>query len=513
MPTISLTLGKKLFLYTGALLTGLLLFTFVVMERNQSRQWEAYHQEQSFAFARFATPELLKLFRGHFPPRDGHSEHEIYDFIGFNRDLIRFSVLSPGGRTMFTSRHFPDHIDVELDAIPDWPASDIIREMHWTVRSFSGGDRLLDLVTPAYGPTGEQILAVRYLISYNAVDARLDEVRDNFLRIAVVSITLSLILAAIVARFVTGPIKELTLGARAIARDNLGTRINVHSSDEIGMLARAFNEMASSLSASRDELTYNNEALQKANDDLKTMQEHLIRSERLAAIGQLAAGVSHEIDNPVGIILGYAELLLEDTPPPDPRRDDLLAIIDECKRCRRITGGLLDFSRSSAPCRRAVAVDELLESTLTALRPQKIFKNLTLTLEAEGGLPHLIADADQLRQILVNLLLNAAQILAGQGEILLRCYRKDDLLEIACEDTGPGIPDALQEKIFEPFFSTKARGEGTGLGLSICRRLVEEHGGTLCAATSERGGGLFILSLPLGGEEKSFDIDTDNSLG
>lgn len=502
---MKLTLGKKLFFYTSGTMVLLLLITFLVLDRNQSRQWEEHLRSQSLSFARFATPELLKLFRGTFPLRRGDKLQDVYDFLAFNRDLIRFTFFSTSGRVLFESPRFPDFVDINLPE--DEELSDRLQTPRITARTLSvaGQGRILDLVTPAFGPTGEQILSVRYLISYDSVDARLREVRFHFLRIALITVFCSLLLAALVARRVTRPIKELTEGAKAIARAELQTRIETQSSDEIGALAKAFNEMTESLSDSRAELTRKNQALTETNEELRRIQEQLIRAERLAAIGQLAAGVSHEIDNPVGIILGYAELLLEDLDEGDSRRDDVRAIIEECKRCKRITGGLLGFARPTPARRESLSLNELVEETVASLRPQKLFKQVNFHIRQSSDLPCILGDADQLRQVLVNLLLNAAQAMDGCGDLTIDIYPEGSQGMIQVSDTGPGISEALRERIFEPFFSTKARGEGTGLGLSVCRKLVEEHGGTLSAGAAEGGGASFRLALPLTSIENCFD--------
>ncbi len=512
---MTLSLGKKLFLYTSVTVVLLLLATFLVLERSQSRQWEEYLRSQSISFARFATPELLKLFRGSFPPPRDADLSAVFDFLGFNRDLIEFSLVSPGGRLLFRSPRFPDFIDLSLpsEALPD--AGDRLRTPRVTAQTFEfpGGGRVLDLIAPAFGPTGEHVLSARYLISYDSVDERLVGVRNHFFRLGVIAVCVSLLLVALVARKVTQPIKVLTRVARGIARGESVEQISARGGDELATLALAFNEMTESLARHRRQLTEKNVALQEANLELLQVQEQLIRAERLAAIGQLAAGVSHEIDNPVGIILGYAELLLEDMEEGDPRREDLLAIIEECRRCRRITGGLLGLARTEAHRREPVDLAALLEETLASLRPQKLFRRLSLVVRVEGAPALVYGDVGQLRQVLINLLLNAAQATGGQGEVKLTLVGKkeDVILEVA--DSGPGIPEALREKIFDPFFTTKGKGEGTGLGLTVCRKLVEDHGGRLSADVAETGGGLLRLSLPRNLDEKYFDKFRDDSLG
>ena len=494
------SLGKRFFLYTGVTMIIVLLLAFAALERNQSRQWEEFLHSQSLSFARFSTPEILKHFRGSFSPSDESKLTYVYDFLGFNRDLIRFSIYSPSGRLLFESPQFPDYIDMVL---PEKFLSGLDQRLNIpraTVRTeyVDDGRRVLDLIIPAFGPTGEQMLSVRYLVSFDSVDRRLAEMRAQFLRIGAFALIAATFLAAVVARRISRPLSELAEGARAIGKGAFATRTTINRSDEIGGLARAFNEMAENISLNREELTEKNLALRAANEELKQVQSQLIRSESLAAIGQLAAGVSHEIDNPIGIILGYAELLMDDIGDDAERRDDLQAIIDECHRCRRITGGLLGFARSHSESLEPVDFVSLIVSTVDSLRPQKLFRFIEFKL---NGLAPQIAvavtgDSDRLRQVLVNLLLNAAQSIQGRGIISLSLQLQPGRVSLLITDSGPGVDESLREKIFEPFFSTKASGEGTGLGLSLCRRLVEDHKGTLSLEPSTEMGACFKLILP-----------------
>jgi len=511
---MKLTLGKKLFVYTSGTLSVLLLVTFLLLEKSQSRYWENYFKSQAVSFVRFATPELLKVFRGSFPQQEGFNE-PLQEILERNSDLVSFSIYSPGGKLLFDSPTAPGFqgkipSDLGMKYLPDRLKTQEINVKTWLLPA---GGRILDLLSPAFGPTGEQILAFRYLVSYDSIDSRLQEVRLQFLKIAVVTFLSSLVLVAFVARRLTLPIKQLTDGVRAVGREELQTRIGIRSTDEIGALATAFNEMAENLAANRSELTEKNRALVEANSELHQMQEQLVRAERLATIGQLAAGVSHEIDNPVGIILGYAELLLEDFDKKDPRRDDVIAIIEECKRCKRITGGLLGLARSTSGSRDRIAATLLAQEVITSLHPQKLFKGIHLDLRLPGKEIEIRGDGDQIRQVLVNILLNAGQAMNGKGRITIDIHQEGQKGVFIITDTGPGIPPELRERIFEPFYSTKSRGEGTGLGLSVCQNLVEEHGGKISAEPAPGGGALFRIELPLAEGENSFDNNHLDSLG
>jgi len=497
------TLSRKLLFYTGSIVVVLLLAAFLILERSQAQAWNDYLYTQSLAFSRLATPELLKRFRGVFPPETPDEVSAMAESLALNRDLVQFSLVSPSGRRLYQSPPFPlfTGLDLQLFAEEDLVTRVASGRSNVRTRELPDGRRLLDLLEPAFGPSGQQVLAVRYLVSYDSVDARVAAFRRQFLATAGAAVLLCVLLVGLATRRVMEPIHSLTSGARSIAGGDLATRIPPAGHDEIGTLAQAFNDMAISLSRSQEELTGKNQELSRANDELRQMQEQLLRSERLAAIGQLAAGVSHEIDNPVGIILGLAELLLEETPEDDPRRDDLLAIVEECRRCKRITGGLLGFARPVEPHHDRVNLGRLLSDTIDSLRPQKLFRELIIDFALPLQAVAVAGDADQLRQVLVNLLLNAAQALSGQGRLVIALSVAGGYAELTVDDDGPGIPPQERERVFQPFVTTKAPSEGTGLGLALCRKLVEAHEGTISAAASPLGGARLLVSLPVSGEK------------
>jgi signal transduction histidine kinase len=510
------SLGRKLLLSTAGILAFLLCAAFLLLERYQAEAWADHLYSQSLAYARIASPELLKRFRGSFPPDAVEGAGVTPEFLALNRDLMQFMLMTPSGRRLYVSPVFPGFTPIDLAALGEENLDERLAggRTSTLTRKLADGRRVLDLLEPTFGPTGQQVLAVRYLISFDSVDARVAALRGYFLAIAGAALLLCLLLVGLAARRIVAPIEKLTNGARAIAGGDLATRIPPAGRDELGTLAQAFNDMAASLALSQAELTGKHAALSQAHFELREMQEQLLRSERLAAIGQLAAGVSHEIDNPVGIILGLAELLLEETPPEDPRHADLLAIVAECRRCKRITGGLLGFARPVVGHRDQIDLVALVEDTVESLRPQKLFREVAVELAMPAVFTAVSGDPDHLRQVLVNLLLNAAQALPGRGRIVVTLSDHGDAgVELSVEDDGPGIPPEERERIFLPFVSTKAPGEGTGLGLALCRKLIEADGGTVTAAGSPLGGARFLIWLPAAGREKYFDKVSGNSLG
>lgn len=487
-------LAKKLFIYTSSVLLALLLVTFGLLEMRQTQLWRQHLQEQHLAAARFATPEILKRFRGEFHRLPVPSTGESLGTFGFSQDLMRFVLYSASGHPLFVSSIFPGFTAGDLPA--ETPAEASAQELTYRLVADTRGRPVLDVSVPAFSPSGSRLLTARFFYSYRSVEQRLKQMHRDYVTIAFGAALVSLGLAALVARRLTRPLNQLTEGARAIARGELETRIPLRGADELAVLAAAFNDMASSLGTSRAELTQRNQQLTQANDELVRIYERLTRAERLAAVGQVAAGVSHEIDNPVGIILGYAQLMLEDLPPDAALRDDVQAIIDECLRCKRITGGLLSLSRTGARQWEALDLKDLVEATWASLQPQKLFRLIGFELVLESAVPRLIGDADRLRQVLVNLLLNAAQALTAGGQIRITLAKQGDYARLLVDDNGPGIADEQKDRVFDPFYSTKEKGKGTGLGLAICRKLIEEHGGQIAALDSPLGGARFEISLP-----------------
>ena len=232
------------------------------------------------------------------------------------------------------------------------------------------------------------------------------------------------------------------------------------------------------------------------------LERQLLRSEKLSSVGVLAAGVAHEINNPLTTVLGYAKLLLEGRSETDPDRAALELIAEEARRVQHIVRGLLDFSRVESGARSPTDLSRLVERTLPLLAPELRTRQIGLGQELAEGLPEVLVDAQRLEQVLVNLATNGAQAIGRGGTLTVRTGRdltegRPEAVYFDVQDTGPGVaPDAVS-KIFDPFFTTKGPGEGTGLGLAICQRIVADHGGTLEVTSAPGQGATFRVRLPL----------------
>jgi two-component system NtrC family sensor kinase len=231
---------------------------------------------------------------------------------------------------------------------------------------------------------------------------------------------------------------------------------------------------------------------------LREMQDRLVQSEKMAGLGRLAAGVAHEINNPLSGIMLYANLVAEQIEKNLPCLDDLNVIIREAERCKRIVGQLLDFSLPSSQESIKVNLNSLLEETVAIVGKQPLFLEVNIELSLEPQLSSILADPDRLGQVFTNILVNAAQAMQGRGRIkvITRSRAKGNLVEVVIEDTGPGIPEEILQRIFEPFFTTRVEQGGTGLGLSVCYAIVRENRGTIRVSSDPGKGASFSIRFP-----------------
>jgi len=214
----------------------------------------------------------------------------------------------------------------------------------------------------------------------------------------------------------------------------------------------------------------------------------------------MAAGVAHEINNPLSGILIYAELLKESLKQNGQHKRDIQEIIDQTLRCKKIVSELLEFSRQAVGKISSFSLKEIIDKTLSLLINQAFFHNISVTTDVDPRLPAMVGDMGQLQQVFTNLLINAADAMEGRGRLDIQAQfdpAKNQFV-IRVSDTGPGIPETLREKIFEIFFTTKPAGKGTGLGLTITKNIVKLHGGNVKIECPPEGGTTFIIELPVG---------------
>ena len=228
------------------------------------------------------------------------------------------------------------------------------------------------------------------------------------------------------------------------------------------------------------------------------MERQLQRADRLASLGQISTGIAHEINNPLGIMLGYTQLLLRDRTPGSQIFDDLKIIEKHALNCKSVVEDLLKFARSSPTRKSSVDVNQCLEDVVSLLAHQLELDGVKLAKDLDRTIPTLVADGEKLKQVFMNLIMNARQAITGTGAISLRTGldRCPDRVLVSISDTGSGIADQVIDKIFDPFFTTKPVGEGTGLGLSVSYGIIQDHNGRIEVSSRAGIGTTFTVSLP-----------------
>jgi two-component system NtrC family sensor kinase len=305
--------------------------------------------------------------------------------------------------------------------------------------------------------------------------ALVDAFNNRVAVIAVLTILVAAILAVPIARWIAGPITRLSEATEQLAQGDMSVRVVVPGDGELARLAASFNQMV---------------------ETLQRTQAELLHKQKLASMGQLAAGVAHEINNPLGTIHLYAGALRKELPADDPRREDLSVILRETDRCKTIVGDLLNFARQQEILTQPTDLHALLEQAIEAVSPHAAFAQVEIQRSYQPDLPPIEADPAQLLQVFVNLLNNAAEAIDGPGAIRLATRRAGSSVEVEVADSGCGIPDENLGRLFTPFFTTKGPGRGTGLGLSIVYGIIKMHRGQITVHSRVGQGTTVTVALP-----------------
>ena len=362
----------------------------------------------------------------------------------------------------------------------------LVKGLPWIGRAFVVNNWYIAAYEPVKDIKGK-IIGILYvgILEEKFIDMR-NRAIEMFLGITLAGMIIALIVSSFLASGVLQPIKHLIFASKQWAKGNLEYRVKTTRKDEIAELSETFNFMASSLKERDDKLK-------------EYTSQQIMKSERLATLGQLAAGVAHEINNPLGAILMYTHLALEDLEQKDILHENLEKAAAEASRCKDIVKGLLDFARQTEPKVEESDVNEALERTLAVVENQALFQNVKISKVICPSLPKVLMDVSQMQQVFTNIVLNAAEAIEGKGELTVatRMAPDNEYIEIEFTDTGCGIPRDNLEKIFDPFFTTKEVGHGTGLGLAVSHGIIAKHRGTIEVKSEQGKGTSFIIRLPL----------------
>jgi len=332
-----------------------------------------------------------------------------------------------------------------------------------------------------------------------------NKVMRTFALLAGLCTVILLGLLSFFATTVTKPLQAMVTATDKIARGDLNHRLEIDDKDEIGQLAHSFNRMTEDLKNANDNLTQWGKMLEKRVEErtreLRETQGYLIQSEKLASLGKMAAGVAHEINNPLTSILINAHLMLERGRFSEELTENLTLIAEETSRCAQIVKGLLEFARQTPSQKNTADINEVAERTAQLLDKQASVRNIKILKDLDRTLPPLKLDKNKVQQVFWNLMLNACEAMLEGGTLTIRSRLGSDRrhVEVAFVDTGVGIPRENLHKLFDPFFTTKS--SGTGLGLAVTYGIVQQHGGTIAVSSEVGRGSVFTLIFPLEQEE------------
>jgi len=292
-------------------------------------------------------------------------------------------------------------------------------------------------------------------------------------------------------RLAVVPLKRVSSFFREVVDGHRGLDIHFDARDydEVYELAESFNRMMMHL--------------QKSEEERKEMEERVLQADKLASIGRLAAGVAHEINNPLSLILGYTNMLRKECPDTGETKEDLDVVYNNARVCKKIVEDLLNFSRQTKANRVPTDINAAVESGVLSMEDTLRSGGINVIRDYDSALPLLTADEDKLKRVFMNLLLNSFQAMQPGGSLTVRTAydREGNGVRIVFSDTGCGIPNEIRDKIFEPFFTTKQPGEGTGLGLAVSYGIVKEHKGEISVRSEEGKGSSFTLWFPLEGDK------------
>ncbi len=349
----------------------------------------------------------------------------------------------------------------------------------------------------------------------------LDEIdqamRKNTITIVISSLVFiviaSLLVGIFIRRLVYLPLRDLEAGAKRLSSGNLEQKIPVRSEDEFGKLATSFNAMTTALSNSRAELQEWGHTLEQKVEErtrqLRIAQAETARGEKLASVGLLAAGIAHELNNPLTGILTFSHFIREKLPDGSQEAEDLDLVIRETKRCATIIRRLLDFAREKTQEKKFADINRLIEDTAHLIEWPAHLRDIAISMDLGPDLPPVWVDEDLIRQVILNLITNAQHAIVEKGSITIRSRLSPvagspepgadsvPMVQISIIDTGCGIPEQDLQRIFDPFFTTKEVGKGTGLGLSISYGIVTAHGGTIDVESTVGKGTTFRINLPI----------------
>ena len=462
--------------------------------------------------------------------------YEVMQTIALKQGIERIRIFNRTGQVMFsTYQNGEDAVDKNSEPCTLChshltPLVSVNTPSRARIVGERGGERQLIMVTPIYNepvcsqaachahPASLKVLGVLDIaLDLSTVD---EEVRDIQIRTLTVTgiqiLLIALFIYFFTRYFVSKPISKLVEGTRAVSAMQLDRPIEIDTSEELGELSRSFNVMRVRLMQAMDELNQFAQGLEtkveERTQQLKVAHRKLLQTDRLASLGQLAASVAHEINNPLSGVLNLSMLMqriLKDDGIPTGRipefRNYLSQVVSETSRVGKIVTDLLSFSRQSKLQRAATDLNGIIRMTVTLVSHKLQLSNVRVDLHLQEPLPPIRCDKSQIQQVVMNVVMNGAEATQAKGSgmvcITTRALPGGSRVILEVKDNGEGIPPENLAKIFDPFFTTKPEGKGVGLGLAVVYGIIEAHGGEVDVKSTVGEGTVFAVTLPVAGDE------------
>jgi two-component system NtrC family sensor kinase len=528
LASISSSLSFRLFLILLLTILGVFLIYSTLTSRHERRMTEDLVKAEAYRASDFIRQSLQSCMM----ENDRSCIRRNISLLGNEPGVEAIRIYNKEGVITFSSLEGEVHSRVDEQAEPcrvchateepllDMPTDELARI---SVAKDEHGHRLLRVLNPIRNTTGcsedchahtpdQSVLGVLDVqLSMAAADAAITAAsRRNTALAAGLILLATLLTAGIVYWAVYLPTRKLRAGTEALAAGNLEVQIDLDRSDELGQLASSFNLMARNLRSAYEELRDWSETLEQRVSEktaaLEEVNRQIIQMEKSASVGKMAATVAHELNNPLSGIVTYAKLLARKVArqlPEGPEKDKIIEDLDliraESMRCGQIVRDLLTYARGGSHELEKAHLHALVERALKLTAHHMELGHVTVEVKLELADDRVVCDGDQIVQALLALLINAREAMPEGGQLTVSTREAPDdptLAELIVSDTGVGIPGDIQERIFDPFFSTKADAKGVGLGLAVVYGIVKRHGGTIGVESAPGSGATFTIDIP-----------------